>query len=249
MPTNRETKRAREELVLTASRVAGIPIPPGGQYEDNPDFTFSARKLGVELTELMIRDEQNSGLSVARDQEDGIDIAEIARRRYYEDANAEPASVFFGLSDAEGKARDKRHAGRELAEFVKANVHRAQPTVNFDPHRTPRGFGAMSITSESREWRSFWSHSVTVEQIERLVTTAIREKSKKLPEYRRALASGAAVYLLLYSTLSRGLPIPHNIESQLFASAFDRIFWVDLSSEKFVELKNQGDMTRVCFQY
>jgi len=97
----------------------------------------------------------------------------------------------------------------------------------------------MSIAAESGDWSCGESGSVTVPDIHEALTSSVSAKNKLLPAYRRNLASGAQVWLLLYSTVavSRSMPIPQGIEEWRFCFDFDRVFWFACLENRFVEIR------------
>jgi hypothetical protein len=130
---------------------------------------------------------------------------------------------------------------RKLVEFVKANVHQAKPIANFGELQLPEGFGSMSIAAESGNWWTGEGGNVTLSDIRSSLDSAISSKNKLVPAYRKNLAAGAQVWLLLYSTasVSRGLPIPQGVEEWRFDFDFDRVFWFVSLGNEFVELRNR----------
>jgi hypothetical protein len=97
----------------------------------------------------------------------------------------------------------------------------------------------MSIWRESRDWWCGEGGGYTVLNIQEALTSRISEKNSLLPAYRKNLAPGAQVWLLLYSTFSvaRGMSIPHGIEDWRFNFDFDRVFWFTSLSKGFVEIQ------------
>ena len=128
---------------------------------------------------------------------------------------------------------------RKLAELVKANIHRAKPIVNFGALRLTEGFGSMSIAAESGNWWTGEGANITLTDIREALGSIICSKNKLVPTYRKNLAPGAQVWLLLYSTasISRGMSIPHCIDQWRFDFDFDRVFWFASIENEFVEIQ------------
>jgi hypothetical protein len=128
---------------------------------------------------------------------------------------------------------------QKLVEFVKANVDRAKPIANFGALRLPEGFGSISIAAESGNWWTGEGGNITITDIREGLDSRISSKNKLVPTYRKNLAPGAQVWLLLYSTasVSRGMPIPHGIDEWRLDFDFDRVFWFVCLENQFVELR------------
>ncbi|MBZ5662949.1 MAG: hypothetical protein LAO08_21320, partial [Acidobacteriia bacterium] len=198
--------------------------------------------LGIEVSELLRTARSNDRIVPAAEANYHKEVVQIAQERYYGAADAEPAKVVLYFANARGKKRDKREMARALAEFVKANVHRANPVVNFAGLDVPQGFGSMSIAADSGDWWCGECGGVTVSDIREALASSISAKNKRLPTYRINLASGAQVWLLLYSTVavSRSMPIPHGIEKWQFDFDFDRVFWFTCLENQFIEIQRAG---------
>jgi hypothetical protein len=242
-----DEKKATETRALTAARSAGVPIPLGETPGEEPDFRFNEGALGVEVSELLRPASSNHGIMPVAEESYHQEILEMAHREYYADPTAKPAKIILYFANARGKKRDKQEMAHELAEFVRANVHRADPIANFGMLRLPEGFGSMSIAAESGNWWTGESGGMTVSDNQEALGSRIRLKNKLVPAYRKNLAPGAQVWFLLYSTssISRGMPIPHGIEDWDFEFDFDRVFWFVSLGLEFVELRRAGLVTSV----
>ncbi len=232
-------KKAVENRALVAARNAGVPIPLGESPGEEPDFTFNSGALGVEVSELLRPASSNHGIMPVAEESYHQEILEMAQREYYADPNAKPAKIILYFANARGKKRDKWVMARRLVEFVKANVHRAKPIANFGALRLPEGFGSMSIAAESGSWWTGESGHITLSDISEGLDSIISLKNKLVPTYRKNLAPGAQVWLLLYSasSISRGMPIPHGIGEWRFDFDFDRVFWFVCLGSEFVEIR------------
>ena len=195
--------------------------------------------MGIETSELVRPESSNHGIRPVAEERYHNEVVRMGQELYYEDAGTKHAKVVVYFANARGKRRDKREIAGALSKFVKANVHQANPVVNFDRITLPEGFGSMSIAAESGDWWCGECGGVTLADIHKVLVSTIAEKNKHLPTYRRNLPSGAQVWLLLYSTgaVSRGIPIPHGIEKWQFDFDFDRIFWFSSLENKFVEIQ------------
>jgi hypothetical protein len=241
MPLCNSEKKIIETRALTAARTAGIPIPTGEVPGERPDFRFQTETgaLGIEVSELVRPASSNGGIVPAAEATYHEQIVQMAQEQYYGAADANPAKVVLSFANVRGKKRDKREVARALAEFVKANVHRASPVTNFVGLELPEGFGSMSIAAESGDWWCGECGGVTLSEIGEVLASSISAKNKLLPTYRKDLAPGAQVWLLLYSTVavSRSMPIPHGIEEWRFHFGFDRVFWFTCLENQFVEIQ------------
>jgi hypothetical protein len=161
----------------------------------------------------------------------------MAEAEYYS-AGGTAARVTVYFSESRGKRRDKRQLARLLAEFVKANLQRANPVANFGQRELPDGFSTMSIASGTGRWYCGESGAARLSDIREVLTCAIREKDRLVPTYRENLGTGAQVWLLLYTTadVARGMPIPHGVEEWRFNFGFDRVFWFAGMERRFVEI-------------
>jgi len=162
----------------------------------------------------------------------------MAQQQYYGVADARPARVHVYFSSPTGKRRDKRAMARALADFVNANLQRANPVANFGRRELPERLSTMSIASGSGDWWCGESGAVTLSDIRAALARSISEKEKRLPTYRKNLGPGAQLWLLLYTTadVPRSMPIPFGIEQWRFQSGFDRVFWFATLEGKFVEI-------------
>ena len=167
------------------------------------------------------------------------EILEIAQREYYADPNAKPAKIIVYFANARGKKRDKQEMARNLVKFVKANVHRAKPIANFSALRLPEGLGSVSIAAESGSWWTGEGGNTTLTDIREALGSRISAKNKRVPTYRKNLAPGAQIWLLLYSiaSVSRGMPIPHGIDEWRLDFDFDRVFWFACLENRWVEIQ------------
>ena len=129
-----------------------------------------------------------------------------------------------------------------LAEFVKAEVHRATPLVTFMDEGAPDGFDSVRIVAEPHP-TDWWSGECggigALGDIRSQVEARISEKDKLVHAYRTNLPDGAHVWLLLHTggTVTRHMPIPHGIETWDMPFTFDRVFWFASSEGQFVEIR------------
>lgn len=239
MPRSNDEKKAIEARALTAARKAGVPIPLGEIPGEEPDFRFNNSMLGIEITELLKPASSNFGIVPAEAETYHQEIVPMAQQQYYASPDAIPVTINLYFANTRGQRRDKREMARTLAEFIKANLPGPTETLNFGNLKLPEGFGAMSIWRESRDWWCGEGGGYTVSNIQEALTSSIRAKNRLVPSYRRNLAPGAQVWLLLYSTfaVSRGMEIPFGIEQWRFNFDFDRVFWFTTLGNKFVEIQ------------
>jgi hypothetical protein len=233
-----DEKKATETRVLTAARDAGVPIPLGEVPGEEPDFTFSDRRLGIEVREAIRLASSNHGIVPDAEEAFHQDILQIAEAAYFSTDRAKPARVSVYFAPARGVKRDKREMAQTLVEFVRAKVGAIQTFAVFD-RDLPEGFNHIVISAESGEWWTGEGGGVSLADIWQSLETAINEKNKLVPKYRTNLAPDAQVWLLLYSTMSisRGLHIPHGIESRKFNFDFNRVFWFVSLGARFVEIQ------------
>jgi hypothetical protein len=239
MPLSNDAKKAIETRALTAARIAGIPIPLGETPGEEPDFRFNEGILGIEISELLKPASSNFGIVPAEAESYHQEIVQMAQEQYYGAADAIHVTINLFFANARGKRRDKREMAPVLAEFVKANLPGPTETLNFGNLKLPAGLGSMSIWRESRDWWCGEGGSYSVSDIREALTSSITAKNRLVPTYRKNLAPGAQVWLLLYSTfaVSRGMEIPYGIEQWRFNSGFHRVFWFTTLGNKFVEIQ------------
>jgi hypothetical protein len=240
LPTNQEKKRI-EAYMLSAAREAGVPIPHGEKHgtEPEPDFIFGNDKLGIELTELTRPADDDGGFVPTAEEAFHKELIRTAQKQYYSASDATPARLVVYFSTDSGKKRDKLEMAGALAEFVKANVHSANPVAVFSGLETPAGVGAMSIASESGDWWSGESGVTTLKQIQSQLAYRISDKNTRVQQYRNALPKCFSVWLLVYSgvAVSRSMPIPHGIEECTFPFEFDKVFWFDCLEGRIAEIR------------
>ena len=237
--SSNDQKKIIETRALIAARKAGVPIPLGEVPGEEPDFRFTQNMLGVEISELLKPASSNFGIVPAEAESYHQEIVQMAQQQYYGAADAIPVTINLYFPNARGKSRDKREMARTLAEFVKANLPGPTETLNFGNRKLPEGFGSMSVWRESRDWWCGEGGSYSVSDIREALTSRITAKNRLVPTYRKNLAPGAQVWLLLYSTfaVSRGMEIPYGIEQWRFNFDFDRVFWFTTLGDKFVEIQ------------
>src|SRR5579859_2041030 len=234
-----EEKKAIETRALVAARKAGVPIPFGEVPGEEPDFRFNQGMFGVEIRELLKPASSNFGIVPAEAETYHQQIVRKAQEQYDAAADAIPVTINLYFANARGKRRDKWEMARTLAEFIKANLPGPNETLNFNALELPEGFGAMSIWRQFRDWWCGEGGSYSVSDIQQALTSSIAAKNKLVRTYRKNLAPGAQVWLLLYSTfaVSRGMEIPSGIEHWRFSCDFDRVFWFTTLGDKFVEIQ------------
>lgn len=234
-------KKEIEIRVLAAARKAGAPIPTGEIPGEEPDFRFHTEigPLGLEVSELLRPASSNSGIVPAAEEAYHREIVQLAQAQYYCSADANPARVVLYFANARGKRRDKLDVVRSLAEFVRANVHRADPVICLSRIQLPEGFGSMSIASESGDWWCGESGGVAVSDIREQLAARISSKNDLVQRYRANLPNGAQLCLLLYSTaaVSRSMPIPLGIDEWSFPFDFDRVLWFASLENEVVEIQ------------
>jgi hypothetical protein len=239
MPLSHEARKTIETRALTAARNAGVPIPTGEIPSEKPDFRFNGGELGVEVSELLRPASSNHGIMPVAEESYHQEILEMAQREYYADPHAKPAKIILYFANARGEKRDKRKMARNLAEFVRTNIGRANPIANFEAGQLPEGFGSMSVAAEYGNWWTGEGGNIILSDIREGLGSIISLKNKLVPAYRKNLSPDAQIWLLLYSTVavSRGMPIPHGVEEWRFSSGFDRIFWFACLENRFVEIQ------------
>lgn len=237
---NAEKKRV-EAYMLVAARKAGVPIPTGETPDEEPDFRFSDETpaLGIELSELLRPASSNFGILPVEEESFHKEIIRKAQRDYYDTPDAKPAHVNVCFTNTRGGKRSKGELTRTLTEFVKANIHLANPFVVFYRPETPDAFDSIVISDESRDWWCGEGGGYTLDDIRPQLAARISNKDKLVPTYRANLPSGANVWLLLYTgvTVARSLMIPHGIETWKFPFRFDRVFWFTLLEGQFAEIQ------------
>jgi len=133
MSSKNDEKKRVETRFLGAARDAGVPIPPGEVCFEKPDFTFNTPNgaLGIELSEVLRPASSNCGILPVWEESVHREIVETAQRTYYALPNAQPVHVSVYFTNANGKIPIKLEMAEALADFVKAEAHRATPVVTF----------------------------------------------------------------------------------------------------------------------
>ena len=241
---NDEKKRI-ESWFLGRAREAGVPIPSGEICGEEPDFTFDTPTgaLGIELSEVLRPASSNCGILPVAEESFHREIVETAQQTYYAISNVQPVHVSVYFTNARGKRRDKRKMADALAEFVKAEIHRATPAVTFERKYAPDGFDSVTIVAEPNpiDWWSGEGGGIALGDIRPQVEARISEKDKLVQTYRANLPDDAQVWLLLYTgvTVARNMPIPHDIETWHIPFTFDRVFWFTSLEGQFVEIRRR----------
>jgi hypothetical protein len=233
-------------VVSRRDREAGVPIPSGEICGEEPDFTFDSPTgaLGTELSEVMRPASSNCGILPVEEESFHREIVETAQRTYYAISNGQPVQVSVCFTNAEGKRRNKREMAYALAEFVKAEVHRATPAVTFMHKDAPDGYDSVCIVAELNPagWWSGECGGIALGDIRPQVEARISEKDKLVQTYHTNLPDGAQVWLLLYTgvTVARSMPIPHDIETWHIPFTFDRVFWFTPLECQFAEIRRDN---------
>lgn len=240
--TNMSAEKKRiEAYMLAAARNAGVPIPNGEIPDEEPDFRFKDETpaLGIELSEVLRPASSNYGIMPVEQESFHKDIITKAQQDYRDALDAKAAHVSVYFTNTRGGRRNKVEMARALTEFVRANIHRANPFVCLYRPETPDGFDSIVISAESRDW--WWGEGggYSLDDIRPQLAARISDKDKLIPNYRANLPSGAKVWLLLYTgvTVARSMMIPHGIETWKFSFQFDRVFWFTALEGQFVEIQ------------
>ncbi len=227
--------------MLAAARSVGVPIPIGEKPDEEPDFRFNDQTpaLGIELSEVLRPASSNHGILPLEQESFHTGIITKAQHAYYKAPDARPAHVSVYFTNTRGEKRDKKEMALNLAEFVKANVHLANPFVSLYRPETPDGFDSIVISTGSRDWWCGEGGGYTIDDIRPQLAARISEKDRLVPTYRANLPEGANVWLLLHTgvTVARSMMIPHGIEIWRFPFRFDRVFWFTLLERQFVEIQ------------
>lgn len=222
--------------------MAGVPIPLGEVPGEEPDFRFrtEAGALGIELSEVLRPASSNHGIPPVQEESFHREVIETAQNHYYAVHGADPVRVNAYFTKTDGEKRNKHDMARALAEFVRANFHRANPAVTFRREVAPDGFDSVVIVSEASpaDWWSGESGGITVAEIRHQVETRIEAKDKLTQTYRSNLPDFAELWLLLYTgvTVARSMPIPYGTEAWRIPFRFDRVFWFTALERQFIEI-------------
>jgi hypothetical protein len=167
------------------------------------------------------------------------EVVRIAQQQYYAAGGAVPARVRVYFADSRRVHQTKQNMVRTLCEYVKANLHRAKPTIALDGPSVPPGFASMSITSECGDWWSGECVGITVPDIRRQFAARITAKNKFVSRYRECLPRGAQVWLLLYTRVdvSRSMPIPYGIDEWRFPFDFEKVLWFTFLEKQIIEIR------------
>jgi hypothetical protein len=238
-------KKRIEQHMLSAARDAGIPIPFGEEPGEAPDFRFSKEipPLGIETSEVLRPASSNFGIVPVEEESFHKTVIASSQAAYYSELNARVVHVNVYFTNTRGARSDKRKMADALTEFVRANNHRANPSVTFMRHETqmPKGYDAITIIAQPdrKDWWSGEGGGVHVSNIRPQVETGIRAKDKLVPIYRSNLPHEAQIWLLLYTgvTVARSMPIPYRAEEWAIHFQFDRVFWFTSLEREFVEIR------------
>jgi hypothetical protein len=237
---NAEKKRI-EAYMLAAARKAGVPIPTSETPDEEPDFRFNDEipPLGIELSEVLRPASSNYGILPVEQESFHQEIIKKAQRDYYDARDAKPAHVSVYFTNTRGEKGNKGAMALALTEFVKANIHQANPFVSLYRPETPDGFDSIVISAESRDWWCEEGGGYTLDDIRPQLAARISSKNKLVPTYRANLPAGAIIWLLLWTgvTVARSMMIPHGIETWEFPFRFDRVFWFIALEGQFAEIQ------------
>jgi hypothetical protein len=230
-------------------RLTCWPLPAKQEFQyqtaeppdEEPDFRFNEEvpALGIELSEMLRPASSNHGILPVEQESFHKEIMTKAQQDYYARANAKPVHVSVYFTNTRGEKRNKGELAVALTEFVRANVHRANPFVSLYRPETPDGFDSVVISPESRDWWCGEGGGYSLDDIRPQLAARISSKDKLVPTYRANLPAGARVWLLLYSgvTVARSMMIPHGIEAWTFPFRFDRVFWYTALEGQFAEIQ------------
>jgi hypothetical protein len=234
-------KKRIEAYMLAAARKAGVPIPTGESPDEEPDFRFNDEvpALGIELSEVLRPASSNHGILPVEQETFHREIITKAQQNYYDAPDAKRVHVSVYLTNTRGEKRNKGELAVALTEFVRANVHRANPFVSLYRPETPDGFDSVVISPESRDWWCGEGGGYSLDDIRPQLAARISSKDKLVGTYRVNLPAGARVWLLLYTgvTVARSMMIPHGIEEWEFSFEFDRVFWFTALEGQFAEIQ------------
>lgn len=236
-----EQKRI-ESWFLAEARNAGVPIPLGEIPGEEPDFTFqtTSGSLGIELTEVLRPPISNHGILPVAEESFHREVIETAQKDYCSTPDVTPVRIGAYFANAKGKKRNKRELANFLSEFVKANVHCANPAVIFNRESAPEGFDSVLIVADHPgEWWSGECGGIDLAEVRPQVEARIAAKDNFVETYRSNLPVGAELWLLLYTgvTVARSIPMPCGIEAWQIPFRFDRVFWFTALERQFTEIR------------
>jgi hypothetical protein len=245
MARNSEEQKRIEVWFLTTARNTGVPIPPGEIPREEPDFSFHTETgaLGIELSEVLRPASSNYGIVPVQEESFHREIIETAQRNYYSVPNVRPVHVNTYFTNTRGRKCSKHELAQALTEFVRANVHRANPAVIFMRKEAPEGFDSVCIVTRPTPdaWWSGEGGGFTLADIRQQVETRILAKDQFIQTYRSNLPDGAQLWLLLHTgvTVPRSMSIPYGIETWRVPFRFDRVFWFASLEGQFAEILNK----------
>jgi hypothetical protein len=148
-------KKRIEAYMLAAARKAGVPIPTDECPDEEPDFRFNDEvpALGIELSEVLRPASSNHGILPVEQETFHREIITKAQQNYYDAPDAKRVHVSVYFTNTRGEKRHKGQLAVALTEFVRANVHRANPFVSLYRPETPDGFDSVVISPESTACR------------------------------------------------------------------------------------------------
>jgi hypothetical protein len=239
-------KKELEQIVLDAARMAGVPIPTGGEAGEEPDFRFhsDAGDLGIEVSELLRPACTNHGILPLEQENFHAKVLEAARSEC-EKRGLAPLCVHVSFTNPRGRRQDWKDLTQSLVDVVVTNYEKAQPAWSQSGRALPDDFQHILIDRDGKpSWWSPTAGGISLPQIPMHLSSCIAAKDVKLPEYRRNLPDGAEVWLLLHSgvTVARSVEVLHGVNEWRFPFEFDRVFWFSFLGPEFVEIHRAPKM-------
>lgn len=214
----RKKQKDIELFYLEDARKASNVFPAGRPIANEPlDFLFDGSDVGVEITELCVREERQEGARLGY-------VAPNAKR-IYEQLGGGAVSVSPVLS-IKAEQMDVKKLAQGLADFV---FRHRDANENFRWDRCPdlpEGYvqiGVFPSQDPGGQWRYFRSIE-TLPLTRELVASRIAEKDARVVEYRKVAKE---VWLLLINDLFLGPGEVFTSEEEValwtFKSSFDRL--------------------------
>lgn len=241
-------KEQFERLAFAVLRQHEPDLPTGQErHEDNPDFRIetSSGVLGIEVTEV---DHSGSQPYEAqrRISEECDRIISLAKTLASEKGMPQLNCTVTFAADANPKKKHAAELSQRLVEVVCCNL----PTDDLGyiilnaldglPPLITSALVTLPQFGKPGIWQPSVSHFVDEDCVDAFQST-INRKNRKLAHYS---ASCHSCWLVLASTWSMGMlePGPRTLAT-CFTSAFDRLYFADISGRHLVRLRSQAELT------
>lgn len=237
----KERERRHIKAFLELSEISAEIVDDG----ESPDFVLSIneRKVGVELTEIYISNDENK-IPLKAKESLAAKIVQEARHRY-EAAKGIPLRVAIGFSPrTDFKSLNRTDTARVLADFLLGQSIRSElvqswrSTLNGPLPLEINFLNAVAVPNqEAAHWyapQAGWVVALTEERLQ----ASIDAKTCKLRAYQRTTPETWLVLVVAGGAPSQLFDIRHCIDQKTIHSPFNRTFLLSLIDGTVQELGN-----------